>query len=100
MQEMWVQSLGGEDTLQEEMVTQSSIHACKIPRREEPGGLQSLELQRGWHIWSDLACMHSELHSLHREIIWKLLKTIGYSKHLLDVNGKKLYLLGKDYTSY
>ena len=40
-QEMWVQSLGWEDTLEEEMATHSSI-AWKIPRTEEPGGLQSM----------------------------------------------------------
>ena len=31
MQEMWVQSLGGEDPLEEEMATYSSILAWKIP---------------------------------------------------------------------
>ena len=42
---MWetrVQSLGQEDTLEKEMVTHSSIVAWKIPRTEEPGGLQSM----------------------------------------------------------
>ena len=37
-------SLGGEDPLEEEMATRSSILAWKIPRTEEPGGLQSLVL--------------------------------------------------------
>ena len=40
-QEMWVQSLGWEDTLEEEMATHSSILAWKIPWTEEPGGLYS-----------------------------------------------------------
>ena len=39
-QEMWVQSLDREDTLEEEMATHSSILAWKIPWTEEPGGLQ------------------------------------------------------------
>ena len=39
MQEMWVQPLGREDPLEEEMATCSSILAGKIPRTEEPGGL-------------------------------------------------------------
>ena len=43
---MQVQSLGWEDPLEEEMATHSSILAWKIPWTEEPGGLQSLELQR------------------------------------------------------
>ena len=41
MQEMQVRSLGGEDPLEEEMATRSSIHAWKIPWAEEPSGLQS-----------------------------------------------------------
>ena len=46
MQEMWVQSLGQEDPLEEEMATRSSILAWEIPWTEEPGGLQSMGLQR------------------------------------------------------
>ena len=45
-QGMWVQSLGWEDPLEEEMATQSSILAWKIPWTEEPGELQSMGLQR------------------------------------------------------
>ena len=37
---------GGEDPLEEGMATLSSILAGRIPRTEEPGGLQSMELQR------------------------------------------------------
>ena len=39
MQEMWVQSLGQEDPLEEEMATHSSILSWEIPWTEEPGGL-------------------------------------------------------------
>ena len=45
-QEMWVQSLSQEDPPEEEMATHSSILAWKIPWTEEPGGLQSMGLQR------------------------------------------------------
>ena len=45
MWETWVQSLGGEDPLEKEMVTHSSILAWKTPWMEKPGGLQSMELQ-------------------------------------------------------
>ena len=38
MLETWVQSLGREDPLEEEMATQSSILAWEIPWTEEPGG--------------------------------------------------------------
>ena len=43
---MRVQSLRQEYTLEEEMATHSSILAWKIPRTEEPGGLQSMGLGR------------------------------------------------------
>ena len=46
MQEMWVQSLGQEDALEEEMANHSSIHAWEIPWTEEPFGLQSMVLQK------------------------------------------------------
>ena len=46
---MRVGSLGQEDDLEEEMATQSSILACKIPRTEEPCGLQSMVSQRVRH---------------------------------------------------
>ena len=46
---MWVQSLGGEDPLEREMATHSSILTWRLPWREEPGGLQSIELQRVGH---------------------------------------------------
>ena len=49
MQETWVQFLGQEDPLEEEMPTYSIILAWKIPWPEEPGGLQSAELQRVGH---------------------------------------------------
>ena len=48
-QETWVQSLGWEDTLEEKMATHSGIHAWEIPWTEEPGGLQSMGLQRVGH---------------------------------------------------
>ena len=45
MQETQVQSLGQEDTLEKEMAPHSSILAWRIPWTEEPGRLQSMELQ-------------------------------------------------------
>ena len=44
-QEMQIQSLGGEDPLEEEMATHSSILAQRIPWTEEPGGLQAMRSQ-------------------------------------------------------
>ena len=45
----WVQSLGWEDLLEEDMATHSSTLAWKIPLIEEPGRLQSMGLQRVRH---------------------------------------------------
>ena len=41
-----VQSLGQEDPLKKGMATHSSVLAWETPRTEEPGGLQSIRLQR------------------------------------------------------
>ena len=49
LQETQVQSLGHEDPLEKEMATHSSILAWKIPWTEQPGGLQSMGLQRVAH---------------------------------------------------
>ena len=77
-QETWVQSLGWEDPLEEEMATHASILAWKIPWTEEPGGLQSVG--RGWwgkghnelnmteqlvHIWPQLTLYSFALKNLH-----------------------------------
>ena len=48
-QKTWVQSLGWEEPLKEEMATDSSIHAWEIPWTEEPGRLQSIGSQRDGH---------------------------------------------------
>ena len=45
---------GQEDALEEEMATHSSILAWRIPWTEEPGGLQSMGLQRGGHNWAHM----------------------------------------------
>ena len=49
IQETQVQPLVWEDPLEEEIVTHSSILAWRIPQTEEPGRLQSMELQRIGH---------------------------------------------------
>ena len=49
MQETPVRSLGQKDPLEKEMAAYSSILAWRIPWTEEPGGLQSMGLQRVRH---------------------------------------------------
>ena len=49
---MQVWSLGGENTLEQEMTTHSSVLTWRIPWMEKPGGLQSMGLQRVGHNWA------------------------------------------------
>ena len=63
IQETRVGSLGWEDALQREMATHSSILSWKIPRTEEPGGLQSwgqkqLEITEHAHTPTDVVLTH------------------------------------------
>ena len=57
MQEIQVQFLGQEDSLEEAIATHSSILAWKIPWTEELGGLQSMGLANSW---TGLCDFHSQ----------------------------------------
>jgi len=46
LQETWFRSLGQEDPLKKEIATHASVLARIIQFTEEPGGLQSMGLQR------------------------------------------------------
>ena len=48
-EDIWVQFLGQEDFVEKGMATHSRILAWRIPWTEEPGGLQSVGLQRVGH---------------------------------------------------
>jgi len=52
LQETQVRSLGQEDPLEKGMATHSSILAWRIPWIEEPGGVQSMGLQRVGYNWA------------------------------------------------
>ena len=64
VQETQLRSLGREDPLEKGMATHSSFLAWRIPRTEEPGGLQPMQLQE-----SDTTqeVNHQHLHRPHRE---------------------------------
>ena len=64
--EMWVQSLGGEDHLEKEIATYSSILAWEIPWTEEPSGKLSMGLQR---VTRDLAT--KQQHTRHCSLFRK-----------------------------
>ena len=53
MQETQIRSLGQEDPLEKEMATHTSMLAWEIPWTEEPGRLQTLELQKSQTQLSD-----------------------------------------------
>ena len=46
MQETQIQSLGWEDSLEKGMATHSSVLARRIPWTEEPGGLESVGVEK------------------------------------------------------
>ena len=58
MRESWIHSLGRQDPLEKEMATHSSTLAWGIPWMEEPGGLQSMELQKSGTRLSSFTFFH------------------------------------------
>ena len=54
----WVQSLGWEDPLEKGVATYSSILAWRSPCTEEPGGLQSMGLQRAHGEMTEQISLH------------------------------------------
>ena len=60
-QETWGQSLGWEYSLEKRMATHPSILVWRIPRTEEPGGLQSTGLQKSQIRLKQLS-MHTHTH--------------------------------------
>ena len=68
MQETRVQSLGQEEPQEKGMATYSGILAGKIPWTEEPGGLQSMGLQRVRHDWA-INIIHDYKFMLNIQII-------------------------------
>ena len=70
MQETQVRSIDGEDLLEKEMTTHSSILAWEIPGTEKPGGLESTGLQRVEH---DLATKQQQSISVYKYTCFTLL---------------------------
>ena len=77
------------------MATHSSILGWRIPWTEEPGGLQSVGLQRVRHDWSGLACMHTHMHTWYTHIhtfthvyIWLNVHREKYRWHTLGCSHK------------
>ena len=95
-QEMQVQSLSQEDTLEESMKTHSSILAWRIPWTEEPGMQQSMEAQREGHDW---AGMHAHMSTL--EVCqYKVKSIITLDSDFKDLNCLKIINDGILYLSF
>ena len=74
MQDMQVWPLGGEDPLEKEIATHSSILAWKIPWTEEPGRLQSMGLQNRHNlVTKQQQQMDSETVCSLKFILWNLI---------------------------
>ena len=66
MQDTWVWSLGQEVPLQKEMAAHSSTLAWGIPWTEEPGGIQSMGLQKSWTHTNQLHThTHTHTHTIY-----------------------------------
>ena len=101
MQEMWVWSLGREDSLEKGTATHSSILAWRISWTEDPGGLQSIGLHRVSYDWNDLACTHahtdyslpgSSVHGTSQERILEWV-AISFSRGSSQTQGLNPHLL-------
>ena len=108
MQETWVWSLGGEDPLEKEMATHSSILAWRIPWTEVPSGLQSMGSLRVGQSWAtNINERHLDCNQVLRQccsnvcnvadrdqwpyvIIWGL-KPSCFSLEWLDCSCKRFY---------
>ena len=96
-QKAQVQFLGGEDPLEEEMATHSSILAWRIPWREEPGGLQFVGSQRVRQRWACMS-MHLPDHLLNFPLASQMLAgtVLIWRFHWQEVAGGLLTQLAVD----
>ena len=76
-QEVQIQSQGGKDLLEKEMATHSSILVWRTPWTEEPGGLQSMGMQRFRHNLATEHISHSATHGYENCTIYILHLTCG-----------------------
>ena len=82
MQQIWLQSLGQEDPLENEMATHSNTLSWKIPWMEDPGRLQSRGLQRVGHDWATSLHLYTHIFGCSLEGLMLKLK-LQYFGHLM-----------------
>ena len=87
MQETWIQSLGWEDPLEGRACQPTPVFlAGEFPWTEEPGGLQSRDLQRAGRSW-----VPKHTHSVHG-CCQSIIKASSLAKHLLALVREVLFL--------
>ena len=90
VQETSVRSLDQEDPPEKEMATHPNIFAWKIPWIEEPGGLQSMGLQRvGWTWLSK----HTHTHTHNMSLLSLLFILFTFCYHYLLHNSLVLFFI-------
>ena len=95
MQNTQVRSLGQEDPLEKGMATHSSILAWRIPRIDEPGGLQSMALQRVWHNWKTFTSLYTYMHMYITNPLKNYNNFYMYVCVYTHTHKKKMYLAWK-----
>ena len=82
----------------EGMAIHSSIFAWRIPGTEEPGVLQSMQLQRVRYNWSDLTCSHAHVIFWHYDILKTKLSKLPLNLWRIKLNPPPYYLWFLCYT--
>ena len=82
MQEAPVRSLRQEDPLEKGMATHSSILAWRIPRTEEPRGLQSMGSQRVGHNWATNTLVYVGVKGSHFSLTFLFASATAAAKSL------------------
>ena len=85
IQETQVQSLGWEDPLEKEMALCSSMLAWRIPWTDEPGGLQSMGLQRVRDDSSEQLTISLSLPNPHSRAAASLQSSDGFSHSYVNI---------------
>ena len=86
MQKMQVQFLGQENPLEEEMETDPSILARRIPCTEESGGLQSTGSQRVGQKWSKWT-RSLQVPFGNQDLVWPTLRWFYYHEEDREISG-------------
>ena len=93
MLETQVRFLGGEDRLEKEMATHSSILVWEISHPEDPGGLQSTGLQRVELNWATKQQNGQNFLCLPASLPLSCTLTLGLALRLALANGTAVNLM-------